>query len=320
MKLPSTLSLLAAAITASSVGFAQTQQKFPRKSVRIVTVGAGSQGDIVTRMIAPKLIEAWGQPVIVENRPGAGGTLAAATVAKATPDGYTILLLSSQFAIGAVLHANLPYDAVRDFAGISQLGSGTVAVLVPHALAVKSITEMIALAHSKPVQIVFSSAGAGSGSHLNGEMFRHAAGIKAVHVGFKSSAEATIEIVAGRIHYGVLPLGPALPFIKDGRVQALAVADQRSPLAPGVPAVTEVLPAYGRAGSYGLLAPAGTPRPVLHQISNTLRQVLDLADVKAQLSAIGFAIAPTTPEEFDKIVREDIDTFGKTVRIAGLRK
>lgn len=176
------------------------------------------------------------------------------------------------------------------------------------------------MAHAKPGPLTFSSAGAGSGSHLNGEMFRHAAGIKAVHVGFKSSSEATLEVVAGRIHFGVLPLGPALHFIKDGKVLALAVADQRSPLLPDVPAMSEVVSKYERSGSYGVLAPAGTPRPVLNQINSALRRVLEQPDVKAKLQAMTFVAAPTTPEEYEKIVRGDIENFGRMVRLAGLRK
>ncbi|HTE43436.1 MAG TPA: tripartite tricarboxylate transporter substrate-binding protein [Steroidobacteraceae bacterium] len=287
--------------------------------MRIVTVGAGSQNDILARLIGPKLSESWGQPVIIENRAGAGGALAAATVAKATPDGYTVLMLSNQFAIGAALHANLPYDAVKDFAGVSQIGIATVALVVPPSLGVKSVKDLIALAQAKAGQVVFSSSGAGSGTHMNGEMFRLAAGIKAVHVGFRSSSEASIEVAAGRVQYSVLPLGPVLPFIKDGRVLALAVANQRSPLLPDVPAMTEVLSNYERAGSFGLLAPARTPRPVLHQISKEVSRVLDLPDIKERLQGMGFAPAASTPEEFEKIVRSDIETFKKMARIAGLR-
>jgi tripartite-type tricarboxylate transporter receptor subunit TctC len=312
--------LIATAAFVIPTSLAQTQPQFPHKPVRIVTVGAGSQGDVLTRMLAPKLGEVWAQPVVVENRAGAGGTMSAVTVAKATPDGYTFLLQSNQFAIGAALHANLPYDAIRDFAGISQLGNGTVVVMVPQSLGPKSVKELIALAHVKPGQILFSSAGAGSGSHLNSEMFRIAAGIKAVHVGFRSSAEAMIEVVAARVHYSVLPLGTGLPFIRDGKLLALAVADQRSPLVPEVPAMLEVLPKYERSGSYGLLAPAGTPRHVLYQINSALRRVLAMPDIKAQMQAMAFAAAPTTPEEFDKIVRADIESYSKLVRIAGLRK
>ena len=305
---------------AAPASFAQTQQKFPHKPVRIITVGPGSQGDVLTRVIAPKLSDVWSQPVVVENRAGAGGTMAAVTVARATPDGYTFLLQSNQFAIGAALHANLPYDAIKDFAGISQLGSGTLAVMVPPSLGPKSVKELIAYAHAKPTPVLFSSAGAGSGSHLNSEMFRLAAGIKAVHVGFRSSAEAMIEVVAARVNYSVLPLGTGLPFMRDGRLLALALADQRSPLAPDVPAMSEVLPKYERSGAYGLLAPAATPRAVLYQINSALRRVLELPEIKAQLQAMAFAAAPTTPEEFDNIVRRDIETYGKLVRLAGLRK
>jgi tripartite-type tricarboxylate transporter receptor subunit TctC len=312
--------LITAVSLACPAGFAQAQPKFPAKPVRIITVGAGSQGDVLTRIIAPRLSEVWGQAVVVENRAGAGGTLAANSVAKATPDGYTVLLLSSQFAIGAAFHANLPYDPVKDFAGVSQLGSGLVTLMVHPSLGVRSAKELIAAAHAKPVPMVFSSAGAGSGSHLNGEMFRHAAGIKATHVGFKSSSEATLEVVAGRIHFGVLPLGPGLHFIRDGKVLALAVADQRSPLVPDVPAMSEVVPKYERSGSYGMLAPAGTPRPVLNQINHALRRVLDMPEVKARLQAMTFVAAPTTPEDYEKIVRGDIENFGRMLRIAGLRK
>jgi tripartite-type tricarboxylate transporter receptor subunit TctC len=262
----------------------------------------------------------WEQPVVVENRAGAGGTMAAVTVAKATPDGYTFLLQSSQFAIGAALHASLPYDPIKDFAGISQLGSGTVTLLVPPSLGPKSVKELIALAHSKAGQLLFSSAGAGSGSHLNNEMFRLAAGIKAVHVGFRSSSEAMIEVVASRVHFSVLPLGTGLPFIRDGRLLPLAVADRRSPLVPDVPAMSEVLAKYERSGAYGLYAPAGTPRAVLYQINSALRRVLEMPDIKAQFQAMAFSAAPTTPEEFDKMVRADIETFSKLVRSAGLRK
>jgi tripartite-type tricarboxylate transporter receptor subunit TctC len=244
--------------------------------------------------------------------------MSAVTVAKATPDGYTFLLQSSQFAIGAALHANLPYDAIRDFAGISQLGNGTVALMVPPSLGPRSVKELIALAHTRPM--LFSSAGAGSGSHLNNEMFRLAAGIKAVHVGFRSSSEAMIEVVAARVNFSVLPLGTGLSFLKDNKLLALAVADQRSPLVPDIPAMSEVLPKYERSGAYGLFAPAGTPRPILYEINGALRRVLAMPEVKAQMQAMAFAPAPTTPEAFDKIIRADIATYGKLVRIAGLRK
>ena len=287
--------------------------------MRWVTVGAGSQNDLVARIVAPKLNEMWGQPLVIENRPGAGGAFAAATVAKAVPDGYTLLMLSSQFSIGAAVHKNLPYDAARDFAGVTQIGFSTNALIVSPSLGARTVKDFIALANAKPGQTIFSSAGAGSGSHMNGERFRLAAGIKATHVGFKSSPEATIEVVTARVHYCVCPLGPSLPFIKDGKLLALGVVlPKRSPLLPDVPAMVEAIPGYQRDGSFGLLAPAGTPRPILNQISKDVARAFEQPDVKEKLQAMGFITAPTTPEEFDRIVRADIETFKKVGKLVGL--
>jgi len=183
-----------------------------------------------------------------------------------------------------------------------------------------SVKDFIALAQARPGQIFFSSAGAGSGMHMNGERFRFSAGIKVMHVGFKGASEALIEVMAGRVHYAVPGLGPALPLIKDGKLVALAViAPERSPLLPDVPAMVEALPGYERDGSFGLLAPARTPRPVLKQISNEVRRIMELPDIKERLHSMGFAPAPTTPEEHDRILRADIETFTRIVKLAGLR-
>jgi tripartite-type tricarboxylate transporter receptor subunit TctC len=295
------------------------QAPFPVRPVRIVTVGAGSQNDIVARLIAPKLSDQWKQPVVIENRTGSGGAVAANTVAKATPDGYTVLMLSNQFAIGAAVHANLPYDPIKDFAGVTRIGMSTVALTVTPTLGVKSVADLIAHAKAAPKPLLFSSAGAGSGTHMNNEMFRVAGGFRATHVAFRSSAEATIEVAAGRVQFSVLPLGPALPFIKDNRIIALAVAATRSPHIPDVPAMSEVLPNYERAGSYGVLAPAGTPRAVLQQLSKAFRAAIDAPDVKERFSTMSFAPGGSTPEEFDKLIREDIATFVRMAKLAGLR-
>ena len=301
-------------------GFLHAQQKpFPTKPVRLVTVGAGSQNDILARLITPKMSESWGQPVVIENRPGAGGAMAATIVSKAAPDGYTLLMLSAQFSIGAAVHQNLPYNAVKDFAGVTQVGFSTVALVVPPSLGVKTTKEFIAYARARPAPVLFSSAGAGSGTHMNGERFRLVAGIKATHVGFKSSPDAVLEVVAGRVQYAIPALGPALPFIKDGRLLALGIASpQRSPLLPDVPTIAEALPGYERDGSFGILAPAGTPRPILNQISKEVARVLALPDVKERLQAMGFVPEPTTPEAFDRIVRADIATFTKVAKLAGM--
>ena len=300
--------------------FAQTAQKYPSKPIRIVTASAASQTDIVTRLIGSKMSEGFGQPVVIENRAGAGGAIGANIVAKATPDGYTLLLQSGQFAIRAAIHANLPYDSHKDFAGVTQIGFSTQVLVVSPTLAVKSAKELIAFAQARPDQMLFSSSGAGTGTHMDVERFRFAAGIKARHVAFKATSESMIEVVAGRIHFTAAPLGPALPLIKDGKLMALAVfTPQRSPLLPDAPAMAEVLPGYQRDGSYGLLAPAGTPRPILHQLAKEVRRIVELADIKERMGIMGFVLSTSTPEEHDKILRAEIETFTKVARLVGLR-
>jgi tripartite-type tricarboxylate transporter receptor subunit TctC len=312
--------VVAAALAAAVPGFSQAQHKFPTKPIRLVVAfSAGGTPDTLARMMGPKMSESWNQPVVVENRPGAGGTIAAATVAKAAPDGYTLLATSPGFAITAALQPNLPYDPLKDFAGVAQIGYSTTVLVVAPALGVKSVKELIALAHAQPGKILFGSAGAGSATHMGGERFKLAAGIKAVHVGFKGQPEFLLEIVAGRVHYRVAGLGPAMPHIKEGRLLALVVTTpQRAKALPDVPTSAEVLPGFGRDGSQAWLAPAGTPRPTLNQISREIARILALPDVRERLQGVDFHIAPSTPDEFDKILRADVEIFSKVGKAAGL--
>ena len=301
---------------------AQTQQKFPSKPIRLVVAfTVGGSTDTIARMIGQKMSESWGQSVVVDNRGGAGGTLAASAVAKAAPDGHTLLLPGGNFVINPVLQPSLPYDPLKDFAGVTQTGFITQALIVAPSLGVKSVKDLLALAQTQPGKIIYSTGGAGSISYLNGARFRLAAGIKVVNVAMKAGVEAVIETLAGRTHYCFASLSPALPFIQDRKLLALAVnTPQRLPILPDVPALAETLPDFKRSEtSSGLLAPAGTPRPILNQISKDVARILNLPDIKERLQAVGFVPAPTTPEEYDKIVRGQIETLSKIVRDAGLR-
>jgi tripartite-type tricarboxylate transporter receptor subunit TctC len=316
---------ISASVTALGFAFAapavaQTQPKYPAKPLRIVVgFSPGSATDITARMIAPKLSEMWGQPIIIDNRSGAGSTLASAMVAKANPDGHTLLLISASFAITAVLQKNLPYDPLKDFSGITQIGASTSALTVAPSVGVKSVKELIALAQERPGRIFFGSAGNGSGIHMTTERFNLLAGIKVVHVPFRGQPEMLVDMLAGRIQYGIPGLGPALPFIRDGRLLALAVVNQkRSPLLPNIPTMVEVLPGYERDATHGLLAPARTPRPILNKISNDVARVLDLPDVRERMQAIAFEPAPTTPEEYDRIIRNQMEIFAKVAKATGL--
>jgi tripartite-type tricarboxylate transporter receptor subunit TctC len=305
--------------TLSPPSFAQAQQNFPTKPIRFVvrsTPGVGT--DSLARMIGEKMSVSWGQPVIVDNRPGAGGMLAGSMVAKATPDGHTLLMVSG-FAITAVMQPNLSYDPLKDFAGVTQIGHGTAVLVVAPALGVKSVKELIALTHSQPGKIIYGSGAPGSGDQLAGARFIRTTGIKVINVAFKGSPEATIEVLAGRTHYAFVGFAAALPHIQDRKLLALAVS-KRIHVLPEVPALAETLPEFNRSTtSWGLLAPAATPRPVVHQISKEVARILDLPDIMARLPALGLVPATTTPEEYDKIVREQIEIISGLAKDLGLK-
>lgn len=309
----------AALLAAASV--ARAQQKFPVKPIRLVVAfTAGGTTDILARLIAPGMNATFGQPLVIEPRPGAGGTLAAAIVARATPDGYTLLATSPAFAISAVMNTNLSYDTLKDFAGVGELGSSTTVLVVSPSLGVKTVKEIIAYANARPGKLLFGSTGAFTSTHFSAERFRAAAGFKAQHVAFKGQPEFLIEIMADRVHFGAPGLTVALPMIKDGKLTPLVVANPtRIAALPDVPASPEVLPGWGRDGSQAWLAPAGTPIAIRRQISREMARNLALPEVKERLQNLGFHITTATPEEHEKNLRNDIETFARIAREAGLK-
>lgn len=299
---------------------AQPRETFPARPVRLVAGAFGSPSDMLARTLAPKLSESWGKPVIVENRTGGAGTLQATTVAQATPDGHTLLLISAQFAIGAALRpASLPYDALKDFTGVTQIGFSTSTLNVSPALGVKTLKDFVALARAKPGKLLFSSGGGGSSTHISAERFNLAAGISATHVGFKGTPDALLEVIGGRVQYCLVGLGSAMPFIKDGRLLALAVSTpKRSPLLPDVPAVVELYPSFGTEGAHSIFAPAKTPLARRERISRDVRSALDSPEVQARLHDMGYNIAPTTPADHERIFRAQIQSFAEIGKRLGL--
>ena len=298
---------------------ASAQLKYPLRPIRfVVSTTPGSTPDLLARMIGPKLSDAWGQTVVIENRPGASGTVAATVVARSAPDGYTLHIVSPAFAIRAALFPDLPYDSFKDFATVGEIGFSNGVLVAAPSLGVKSLKEFIAYANAHPGKIFFGSAGAGTATHISGERFRMAAGIKAQHVGFKGQSEFQIEIIAGRVHFGSTGLTAALGLIRDGKLQPLAVA-QRTALLPDVPSYAEALPGWGRDGSQGLLVPAGTPMAIRDQISKQLARVLELPDIRQRLDAVSVSIAYSTPEQHEKNLRNDVAIFTRIVKEAGLR-
>jgi tripartite-type tricarboxylate transporter receptor subunit TctC len=308
-----------ACITCVGPARAQDLRGYPVKPVRVLTVGAGSQSDSVTRILAGKLADLWKQPVVVENRPGAGGAMSASIVSKAAPDGYTLLLQSSQFAVNAALNEKLPYDVVKDFAGIAFLGGSALVLITSNATGAKTVKEFVAYAKAQAKPVLFSSAGAGSSSHMNAERFKLTVGIPATHVGFKASPEAALEVAAGRLHYAVVAVSVALPMIRSGQSVPLAViSPRRSAALPEIPLMTDTYPNYGRDGSFTLAAPAGTALALRQKIHKDVVQVIELPDVKERFARMDFDAVVTGPEDFERLLRNDLDIFRKIGKQAGL--
>jgi tripartite-type tricarboxylate transporter receptor subunit TctC len=315
------LALLVAALALAAVPVhAQNRTNFPTKPVRLVSGAPGSPSDMLARTLGPKLSERWGRPVLIENRTGGAGTVQAAVVAQATPDGHTLLLISGQFTIGAALRPkSLPYDPIKDFVGVTQIGYSTSVLLVSPALGVKSLKEFVAHGRANPGKLLFSSGGGGSSTHIAAERFNYAAGIKGVHVGFKGTPEAILEVLGGRVQYCLVGLGSALPMIRDGRLLALAVSTpKRTPLLPDVPAIPELYPGFGRDGSHSIMAPGKTPLAVRTQISQDVARILESPDVRTKLQDLAYNIEPSTPQEHDAIIREQIKAWSEIAKRIGL--
>lgn len=294
---------------------ASAQQKFPTKPVRfVVGVTPGGTADIIARLMGTKIIESWGQPLVIENRLPV--VVANTTVAKATPDGYTLLLASPAIAIRAAMFTNLPYDTLRDFAGVTEVGfSNTVVVAAPD-IGVKSIKDLVAYAAARPGKIFFATPAVGGADHMNIERFRLAAGIKAQHVAFRGPPESLIEVAAGRAHFTATGLTAAMPLIKEGKLVALV---QRVPGLPGVPVAADVAPEWTRIGAQALLAPAGTPLAIRRQIGAEVARILNLPDIRERLNAVSFNVTTTTPEEHERNLRADIAAFAKVMKEIGLK-
>jgi tripartite-type tricarboxylate transporter receptor subunit TctC len=315
----SCMTLLVMAVAAGAAGAAE---KYPSKPIRmLVPFSAGSQTDILARWIGEKAIESWGQQVVVDNRPSAGGTIASEYVLAANPDGHTLMMVSTGHAGNATLYSKLSYDTVRDFSGITRVASVPNLLVVAPTLGPKTVKDLIAYAKARPGQINFSSAGIGSGTQINGEMFKVAAGIEATHVPYKGAPESLNETATGRVHFTFSPILVAMGQVKAGRVTVLAVSTaKRSPLFPDVPTVAEAgIPGFEYDQWYGLLASAKTPRPIIGLVNKEIVRILNLPDIKERMLTQGASPAPTTPEEFDAFIRSEVKRFAAVLIAAGAR-
>jgi tripartite-type tricarboxylate transporter receptor subunit TctC len=301
---------------------AQVSSDYPNRPVRILvgfTPGGGP--DITARHLAQKLTESWGQQVIVENRPGAGGTLAAGMVARAAPDGYTLLSVTSAHAAAAAIYPKLAYDPLKDLAGVTQTGSSKYVLVVTPSLGFKNLKDLLAAARSRPGQINFSSAGVGSGTHFAAEIFKARAAIDVVHVPFKGIPEALSEALTGRVQFFMAPIANSVSHVRDGRLVGLGVSSlKRDPLLPDVPTVDEAgVAGYQSELWFGILTSAAVPRAIVARLNRELTRILSEPDTRSRWLPIGIEPRPTAPEEFDRLVRDEIALFTNIARAANIR-
>ena len=311
---------LAIATLASMV--VSAAENFPGRPVRmVVPFPPGSASDFLARVLGQKLGETWGQQVVVDNRPGAGGLIGGTVVARSNPDGYTIALIGQPHLTAALLAKDPPWDPFKDFAHIGMVATMPNVVTVGPGLPVTSVAELITQVKAKPGYYNFGSAGIGSSSHLAAEMFNAAAGLKAVHIPFKLIGDIFAEMYGGRLHYYLFPVPAAMPALRDGKLKALAVGGRaRAPALPGVPTLIEsALPGFTSETYFGLLGPAALPKNLIAQINAVAVKLLRTEDVKNRYLQQGAESTPGTPDEFLKVQRAEFQRVAKIVKEIGIK-
>ncbi len=304
-----------------TAGAAQ-QDKYPSKPIRmVVPFPPGAASDFLGRTVGQKLGEAYGQQVVIDNRPGAGGLIGSQIVAKAAPDGYTVAIIGQPHLSNVLIREQKPYDPLKDFTSISLVASLPNVVVIGNGVPVKNVSELIALAKAKPGTLNFGSAGVGSSSHLAAAMFVSAAGIQAVHVPFKTLADIFGEMLAGRVHFYIFPLPAVMPMLKEGRLKAIAVATpKRSAALPDVPTTAESgFPQYQSESWFGIIAPAGMPRHFVAKLNGDIVKILKEADTRERFEKQGAEAAYGTPEQFQKMQIDEYSRLAKLIKEIGMK-
>jgi tripartite-type tricarboxylate transporter receptor subunit TctC len=297
-------------------------QTYPSRPVRVVLpAAAGGALDALSRIVAPKVSESWGQPLIVENRAGAGGNIAFDLVSKAAPDGHTHLFVSQSFAVNLHLKPAVPYDPVRDFASVMLLGTTDGVLLVPPSLPVKSVKDLIAMAKAQPGRIAYSSTGNGTSGHMNMSLFINLTGIDIVHVPYKDVGLAQNDLMAGRVQAYIAPMPAFLQFIKSGRMRALGVTSgRRNPALPDVPTIAEAgVPGYESVTWYGWYTQAKTPKERIQRMNRELARALQDPEVRQRYAALSVDIVASTPDHHARYLAEEVAKWGKVVAAMKVR-
>lgn len=297
-------------------------QDYPAKPIRfIIPLAPGGGGDILARSIAQKLNEKWGQPVIVDNRPGGGGVIGTEVVAKAPADGYTILMIATNHTVNPSLIPKLPYDAIADFAPVTQLTASPNILVLHPSLPATSLKELIALARQRPGQLNYSSAGNGTAGHLAAELMKMMAKIDVVHVPYKAAPQALSDLVSGQIQLQFSNLMTALPHVKNGRLRGIAVTTiQRSPAIPELPTMDQAgLRGYRVDQTYGVVAPGRTPAPIIARLNGEIVNILKSPDIGQRMSAEGAMLVGNTPQEYLEYLKAELQKWTKVVKEVGIR-
>jgi tripartite-type tricarboxylate transporter receptor subunit TctC len=296
-------------------------QPYPQKPIRIIVpFAAGGIADTFARSIGQKLTEAWSQPVVVENRTGAGGNIGAEAVAKAPPDGYTLVMGNiGTHALNVTLFKNLPFDPIRDFAPVALVLEADGLLVVPPSLAVGSVEDLIQLARAKPASLAYGSAGMGTTSHLAGELFKYMAKVDITHVPYKGNVPALTDLLGGQIQIMFATMPTALPHVKAGKLKALAsIRSARTKALPEVPTVSEALAGFDANNWIGLFAPAGTPTQVVQVLNAEVVKAMNTAEMRKRVEAEGATFSPMSAEQFADFVRREVVDWGKIIRAAGI--
>ena len=312
-----------AALFTWAAASANAQPAYPLKTIRyVVPFPAGGPLDIVARSIGQELTKSWNQPVIVDNRPGAGGNIGADLVAKAPPDGYTILMGAvSTHAINVTLYSKLPYDPIKDFAPVTLITSVPNVLVVHPSLPVKTVADLIALAKARPGQLNYASGSTGSAGHLAGELFDSMAGVKMTHIPYKGAAPAVIDLIAGHVSLMFDNLSSALPNIKAQRVRAIAVTTlKRSPLVPELPTISESgLRGFDVSTWFGIFAPAGTPPDIVGRLNGEIVRILHTNEMRERLALLGAEPIGNKPDEFAAFIKAEIPKYAKVIKASGAK-
>ena len=314
--------VLAAATLFAVAGAVQAQDKYPNRPIRmLVPFTAGSATDFFARAVGQKLSESWGQQVVVDNRPSAGGVVASELMLNALPDGHTLMMVSIGHAVNASLYSKLPYDTVRDFAGITLVADVPNVLVVSPNLGLKSVKELIELAKSKSGQINYGSAGVGSGTHMNGEQFKLAAGLNIVHVPYKGTPEALTNTIGGSVQFFFSPITAATPLVKGGKITGLAVTTlKRSPVLPDLPTMVEAgMPGFEFNLWTGLIGPAKMPVAVKQKLADEIARIMSAPDMQERALTQGATPHTMTPAQFDAYIKNEVTRLAVVVKASGAR-